>query len=221
MLHTLRRYGARTWGRAGKYAKEHPYISSGTSTSVSLFVTDVVAQKLTLDPTEPWDARRSFSMFMWGLVWYGGPQQFYWTQLYPRLIGRGSNLQAAATAFADCVVNSSVTYIPSFYILTGMLKGNTLEQSLELLRKEYLTACLGMTGFWLPMQTLNFRFVPVHCQTFIVQIGNFANKIWLSWLSNRSRVEEQRKLKADGSNFMPKEDLYHRPVQVIHEPHSI
>eukprot|EP00746_Dinoflagellata_sp_MGD_P150373 gnl/MRDRNA2_/MRDRNA2_82269_c0_seq2.p1 gnl/MRDRNA2_/MRDRNA2_82269_c0~~gnl/MRDRNA2_/MRDRNA2_82269_c0_seq2.p1 ORF type:complete len:224 (-),score=29.34 gnl/MRDRNA2_/MRDRNA2_82269_c0_seq2:502-1173(-) len=169
---------------------QQPYLVAGVSSAGFLVSGDILAQRFTA-PHDPWDSRRTLSMATWGLVWYGGPQQFLWIRLYPSLIGRGTSMQAAATSVADCVVNQLFAYVPCFYMLTGAVKGQTPRESLELLRKEYLSACLGQAGFWLPVQYLNFRYVPVHLQTFVVSTMNIINKTWLSWLSNRDRVKQR------------------------------
>jgi len=98
------------------------------------------------------------------------------------------NLHAGTQSIMDAVLNQLVFYVPAFYMFTGTVKGQSLEQSFHLLQKEYLTACTGQAAFWIPVQFLNFRFVPVHMQTFVVSVCNIANKTWLSWLSNRERV---------------------------------
>jgi hypothetical protein len=103
------------------------------------------------------------------------------------------NIQAALTSFSDSVLNQLFFYVPCFYLLTGVAKGQTISYSCDRLQSEYLSACLGQASFWLPVQFCNFRFVPVHLQTFVVSICNVANKTWLSWLSNRERQSYQQK----------------------------
>jgi len=100
------------------------------------------------------------------------------------------NIQAGLTSFSDSVLNQLFFYVPCFYMLTGVTKGQSVQHSCDRLQNEYWHACLGQASFWLPVQFCNFRFVPVHLQTFVVSICNVANKTWLSWLSNRERQKE-------------------------------
>jgi len=180
-------------------AQRRPFLVSGITSGASMWLTDIGMQRLTADEQDGWDWRRSLSMLTWGLVWYGGPQQFYWTRLYPALIGQGTTKQAALKVFADVIVNPLCTYVPCFYMLTGLVKGYSLNQSWENLKNEYVEACFGMAAFWLPVQFGNFRFVHVHFQTYVVSVANIVNKSWLSWLSNRSRVDERHTAAAAAS----------------------
>mmetsp|Transcript_46141 Transcript_46141/g.124416 ORF Transcript_46141/g.124416 Transcript_46141/m.124416 type:complete len:202 (+) Transcript_46141:2-607(+) len=168
-----------------------------------LGIADVGAQSITC-PGEPWDCRRTLSMASWGVVWYGGPQVWLWTRVYPQLIGRGTMAQAVASGFSDCCLNVPFLLLPCFYIWTGLIKGQTFQTSCEHLRAEWYESCTGMAAFWLPFQVLNMRFTPPHLQTFLVSLANIVNKTWLSWLSNRRRVrqrqEEQEQLLAMASS---------------------
>jgi hypothetical protein len=177
--------------RWDQLCRKKPYLVAGRSSCFFLVVGDIMAQSLTAPPEAEWDVRRSIAMASWGLLWYGGPQQYFWVRLYPRVIGRGTPKLALTTAFADSVVNQMVAYVPCFYMLTGIIKGQTLAESFEQLKREYWSACLGQASFWAPLQYMNFRYVPIHRQTFVVSIANVVNKTWLSWLSNRQRVAEQ------------------------------
>lgn len=169
-----------------------PYMVSGISSAIMMVTGDIMAQRFMAGRSEKWDHRRTMALGAWGLVWYGGPQQLLWIRLYPRLIGRGTNLQAIATSVADCIVNQCVAYVPCFYVFTGLVRGDSLGKSFALLQKEYFTTISGQTLFWLPVQSLNFRYVPVHMQTFVVSVANIVNKTWLSWLSNRERSNERK-----------------------------
>jgi hypothetical protein len=148
-----------------------------------MLVGDVAAQRLT-KPDDDWDSRRSLAMVAWGLMWYGGPQQYLWTRLYPRLIGRGTTMQASLTAFTDALAGQLIWYVPCFYMVTGLLKGQTVRESEQILANEYLNTVFGQAGFWLPVQYINFRYVPPHLQFAVVSSMNTINKTWLSWMTN-------------------------------------
>merc|ERR1712129_152115 len=182
-------------GKCLGFAERNPYVASGCSCCMTLFLTDVAAQQLTC-PGESWDSARGIAMATWGLVWYGGPQQMFWMRLYPWVAARfampGSAGSATIKTFLDCGVNNLVAYTPCFYLWTGFVKGYTLERSMELLKQEYSVACTGIFGFWTPVQFVNFYLMPPHLVTYVVQIANIVQKTWLSWLSNRTRVQERQ-----------------------------
>jgi len=202
---------ATSWRSLNDACRKHPFLVSGVSSAGMLGIADVGAQSITC-PGEPWDCRRTLSMASWGIVWYGGPQVWLWTSLYPRLIGRGTMGRAVASGFADCCVNVPFFLLPCFYTWTGFVKGQTFQASCEQLRAEWYESSTGMVAFWLPFQSLNMRYTPPHLQTFMVSLANIVNKTWLSWLSNRrsvrQRPEEQERLLARSSISSSAEPIY-------------
>lgn len=210
-----RAVGSRPVRRFAAAARTRPFLTSGLTSGASMWATDVGMQQLTAHEEDGWDWRRSLSMLTWGLVWYGGPQQFFWTRLYPRLIGQGTANQAAMKVVADVVVNPLFAYIPCFYLLTGLVKGYSVDQSLDFLKKEYVEACFGMSAFWAPVQFANFRFVPLHLQTYVVCVANVVNKSWLSWLSNRARVDERHTAAALVATTRPLQDIDLSPSPLV------
>ena len=129
-------------------------------------------------------------MGIWGVVWYGGPQQWLWLRLYPRLIGEGTVLRALAKTFADSTVNVCVALIPCYYLVTGTVRGKSLNDIQTQLKKEYFGACFGMIGFWIPACFLNFFFVPPVFLAYVVSGQLMFINTWLSWFSQSGKTKE-------------------------------
>ena len=93
--------------------------------------------------------------------------------------------------------HSPLLLVPSFYLITGHVKGQSLSATLAQLRDEWLTASFGTAVIWTPVCVLNFRFVPQHSRILVVSVVSFVHKTWMSWLSNRQRhgerLQQQRK----------------------------
>mmetsp|Transcript_12094 Transcript_12094/g.23293 ORF Transcript_12094/g.23293 Transcript_12094/m.23293 type:complete len:101 (-) Transcript_12094:187-489(-) len=88
----------------------------------------------------------------------------------------------------DCYLHTPFLLIPSFYALTGSIKGQTPKEWGRQLRDEWMTASFGSVLYWTPVQIVCFRFVPQHTRIAFVTGMSFFHKAWLSWLSNRKRV---------------------------------
>jgi hypothetical protein len=69
-------------------------LASGLTSGLLLTASDLGVQYGMKGEDDKIDWRRTFSMFSWGLLWYGGPQQYLWTVAYPRFIGQGTTMQA-------------------------------------------------------------------------------------------------------------------------------
>jgi hypothetical protein len=67
---------------------------------------------------------------------------------------------------------------------TGLVKGQTWSEARAKLEAEHISTALGFSAFWLPMMFLNFRFVPVAVQTYVVSSQNAVCMAGLSYFSN-------------------------------------
>ena len=95
-------------------------------------------------------------------------------------------------------LHGTLLLVPSFYAITGAVKGQTAEQTATQLRKEFFHASFGTCAFWTPACFLNFLFVPQHSQILVVSVLSFCHKAWLSWLSNRERHSARLEQRASG-----------------------
>jgi hypothetical protein len=157
-----------------------------------LFACDGFTQFLFSEEGDTYDFRRGLSMAIWGVVWYGGPQQWFWVSLYPRVFPGSTLTSAMGRTFLDCGVNVCCVLIPLFYVVTGTVKGYTLEKSVSILQSQYWDACFGLVAFWVPIVFATMLFFPPHLQSYPIQCAQVINKSWLSWFGNKCRVEERR-----------------------------
>jgi len=88
-------------------------------------------------------------------------------------------------AVLDVAVHTPLLGIPSFYLITGTVKGMTPEQIWEQLKAEWPKATTGSVAFWFPVCLLNFAYVPQQFRVLLTAFASFVHKSWLSWLSSR------------------------------------
>lgn len=88
----------------------------------------------------------------------------------------------------DVYLHTPFLLIPSFYLITCMIRGRTLSQTLKQLKEEWFEASFGSALFWTPLCLINFLYVPQHSRVVFVAIFSFLHKTWLSWLSNKNAV---------------------------------
>merc|ERR1719421_770945 len=112
--------------------------------------------------------------------------------MYDRVLGTGKTLRVAMSKMAvDVYIHSPFLLVPNFYLVTGLLKGQTLPEIGTQLRKEWKEASFGTILFWTPLCIMNFKWVPQHSRILTVACGSFVHKLWMSWLSNRRRHQER------------------------------
>lgn len=182
---------------AAKYASfssRRPYLTAGLSAMGVLGLSDFTAQYISqLGEPGPFklDRRRWCALVIWGTLFYGGPCRYIYT-VYDRIWATGAKA-ALNKSLADAFGNTFFLVIPSFYIGTGMMKGQTFNQACQQLQDEWIEAQFGSLLFWLPIGFANFYLIPLHSRILAVTVESFIHKTWLSWLSNRDRQAQQPK----------------------------
>lgn len=152
---------------------------------------DLTCQALLQRDPKGVDWQRTKGLCVFAGWHYGGPAKYLYLS-YDRFVGVAPDLRTAAIKMAlDVYVHSPFLLVPSFYIITGLAKDQTLRQSLDQLRAEWFDASFGTAVFWTPLCLFNFRFVPQHSRILVVSVFSFVHKTWLSWLSNRKRHQER------------------------------
>mmetsp|Transcript_32355 Transcript_32355/g.78552 ORF Transcript_32355/g.78552 Transcript_32355/m.78552 type:complete len:193 (+) Transcript_32355:213-791(+) len=159
------------------------------------------------------DWARTAGLAVFGAWHYGGPAKFIYLW-YDRVFGKALTLRTAAYKTAiDVYVHSPFLLLPSFYLITGAVKGQSLSKSVEQLRREWYQAAFGTALFWTPVCWGNFLYVPQHSRILVVSVFSFIHKTWMSWLSNRDRHEERQTAlsSADQSQLSPQQVI---PLQL-------
>ena len=138
------------------------------------------------------DWRRTIGLTVFAGWHYGGPGKFLYLG-YDRVFQRaGSDFRRAAlSVVADVGAHTPFLLLPSFYVITGAFKEQSLQQSLEQLQREWLVASFGSAAFWTPVCFLNFRVVTQHSRIFVLSCASFVDKTLLSYWSNRGRHRER------------------------------
>jgi hypothetical protein len=95
-------------------------------------------------------------------------------------------------AAVDVFGNGVFLMVPSFYMTTGILKGETVEGAASQLSTEWVEASTGTCAFWLPTCAVNFALIPPHSRILSITICSSLHKTWLSLLSNASRIKERQ-----------------------------
>ena len=147
---------------------------------VILTAADISAQ-LCFNRQEPWEQSRTVGMGLFGALYYGGPCMLLYT-VYDKVLGPKA---VVAKALCDVFIHTPFCVIPSFYALTGAVKGQSAAEISTRLKADWMTASFGSVCFWLPTQIITFKYVPRHSRIAWVSSVMFVEKAWLSWIANR------------------------------------
>ena len=165
----------------------YPHTVAGLSASGVIGTADIACQTLfQRKEGGGLDWRRTLGLTIFGGWHYGGPAKLFYLS-YDKIFGVAPHLRVAAMKMVvDVYGHTPFILIPSFYIITGAFKGQTLEQSVAQLRVEWWEASFGSALFWTPICLANFRFTPQHSRILTVSCASFLHKTWFSYLSNRA-----------------------------------
>ncbi|CAE7331058.1 mpv17 [Symbiodinium natans] len=174
--------------RYAELATRWPHLVSGMTSSAILTSADMFCQGIIQQPgPEGLDYRRTAGLASFGLLWYGGPCKWLYLCMDRWLGAKATFQNVAAKTFVDVFLHTPFGVVPGFYFVTGAFKGDSLAQTREQLKSEWMQASMGSSMFWTPAQIGNFWLVPQHYKIAYISVLSFFHKTWLSFLSNKER----------------------------------
>ena len=85
--------------------------------------------------------------------------------------------------FADCALFDPL-YLSLFFSTTGLMEGKSLAEIRDKLKNDLGKTYLIDVAVWFPIQTVNFRWVPVPYQPIVVQSCNIGWNAYLSFVQH-------------------------------------
>mmetsp|Transcript_19650 Transcript_19650/g.25448 ORF Transcript_19650/g.25448 Transcript_19650/m.25448 type:complete len:230 (+) Transcript_19650:60-749(+) len=183
-----------------------PHAIAGATSTIVLTSADLVCQTF-VQPNENLDLRRTLSLSCFGAIWYGGPCKFLYLRLDKMFGSKPTFMNAATKTFIDVYIHTPFALVPCFYFITNTVKGISLLETREQLQKEWATASFGSILFWTPMQAANFYFIPQTFKVPFISCFSFCHKLWLSYLANRERYNQQTLIQGTGSGTLLQANL--------------
>lgn len=147
----------------------HPLTTNMASALGLGIMGDVLCQKV-VERKEVFDFNRCCVFSSFCCLYQGNICYNVYSKVYPWLFPGITNLSAYAlrATLADNLVHVPFSYIPCFFVWMNMLQGGTWKSTLEAMENEYATTVMYCVALWLPIQFINFRYVPKDMQTLFV-----------------------------------------------------
>lgn len=119
---------------------------------------------------------------------YEGPVCYKIYKAYDRVLPERWLLEKTTKGLAksavDNFVHVPIAYVPIFYFWVGLLQGQSVNEVIETLRREWWETTIACLVLWCPLQAINFTLVPARFNVLFVNVGCF---FWNIYLSSRSR----------------------------------
>lgn len=174
---------------------------SAASSSQTSIVDDPAASKHEAASTKDffasfvsdYDVMRTVRMAAYGMF-VGGPALCWWYlrlhKLVPQVEGRG---RAMAKFIATKVALDQFVFCPPemafFFVSTSFMEGGSWADAWARLRQDFLHTFIMDIYVWVPLQIINFLWVPHIFQGVFVHVGNLGWNAYLSHVKH-SRLEE-------------------------------
>ncbi|KAF5841127.1 hypothetical protein DUNSADRAFT_14302 [Dunaliella salina] len=147
-------------------ARKKPLTTGIATTVIKTSAADLIAQKV-VERREEIDWRRQGLFAFFGFAYLGGFQYYLYNSFFASICKPITNVVghlgvAPVKVFIDQCIHHPLCYFPCFYSLKGLVEGRSIEKSLEMYRHDLWDNCLALWSLWVPLQFINFAFVPRH-----------------------------------------------------------
>jgi protein Mpv17 len=176
-------------------AKAHPLatgvITSGLKTSAAdFFAQKVIEGKKEMD----WTRHAVFCTF--GFAYLGGFQYYLYnvkfTQWCAPITARfGHKAVAPIKVFIDQGIHHPFLYFPVFFSMKAIVSGQPLSTAVEKYKTEIWDSVKALWGVWVPLQLINFAFVPRHMRIPAVAGISFGWTVILSVMQGKFDAAKQ------------------------------
>jgi len=177
--------------RLRQLAADHPVKTNMATGLVLGTAGDMVAQ-LAIERRDSYDFRRTlaFGLFTSGFA------GFVYTPFYrllDRRFGTASSLRVVAKKVAaENLFFTPFIYFPSFYMITGAIRGDSARDSWSKMKEQYIDANMHAWQMWVVADAVNFALVPLQFRVIFACSAEFVWVSILSIISNRGDASDDK-----------------------------
>jgi len=176
-------------------AKSHPLatgiITSGLKTSAA----DLFAQKV-IEGKEKGDWTRHAVFCTFGFAYLGAFQYWLYNVQFTKWCGPlaakvGHRATAPVKVFIDQAIHHPFLYFPTFFGIKAVVSGKPLSTAVTKYQTEIWDSVKALWSVWVPLQLINFAFVPRHLRVPYVAAVSFGWTIILSVMQGKFDAAKQ------------------------------
>jgi protein Mpv17 len=182
-----------------KLLTTHPLRTNVATGGLLAGVSDIICQTLveaTDDDEQSFSIRRTLSIAAFGAGYNGGICTVIYplyTRLLPSWFAQTTMRTGLGSTIIDNCIHSPVFYVPTFFITTGMLQGDSLETSVATLTHGYWETMRMTWLMWVPLQSINFSIVPPRMRVLVLSSGCFFYTCGIDYLLEKHRKNGERR----------------------------
>lgn len=168
------------------FMQKRPLFVSLVSNTAKAVMADVVTQKV-IENRQEMDLKRVGVFGLFGLTYLGGWQYCVFNKAFVTCEHIMTNsckwpktAQAIVLTSLDMGIHTPFMYYPAFYSIKGHMQGITFCDSMEVYKKNFKTDMIDICKLWVPVQIINFTFLPIYMRMPCITCVSF---IWTMLLS--------------------------------------
>ena len=147
-------------------AKAHPLATGIWTSGLKTSAADLFAQKV-IEKRENIDWNRHAVFCTFGFVYLGGFQYWLYNVKFTQWCGPitakfGHKASAPIKTFIDQAIHHPFLYFPTFYAIKAKVSGQPISYAVQKYKSEIWTSVKTLWSVWVPLQLINFAFVPRH-----------------------------------------------------------
>ena len=98
-----------------------------------------------------------------------------------------SSLAGMERALASQLIIVPFMYYPVFFTFTGVMQGLTFDQGLERAKENFIPLMKRNLLFWIPVQYVQFAYIPTDLQIPFLSVAGLAWTLWLSVMAGSAK----------------------------------
>jgi hypothetical protein len=168
------------------FLQKRPLFVSLVSNTAKAIMADIVTQKV-IENKKELDIKRVGVFGLFGLTYLGGWQYCVFNKAFVKCEHIMTNTyklpkaaQAVVLTSLDMGVHTPLMYYPAFYAIKGHMQGITLSDSMKVYKNNFNTDMIDICKLWVPVQIVNFTFLPIYMRMPCITGVSF---IWTMLLS--------------------------------------
>jgi len=181
------------WSTYNRSLNSRPLLTNCVTGAALAFFGDVVCQKV-VERQDQFSWRRALSVSTFGFFYNGGVCFLVYPlyrRMLPKYFLRTSKLEGVGSTCIDNFIHTPFFYIPSFFVATGILQGQSFDDCMNTCRLGWTSSVLATWVMWLPLQYLNFSVVPPHLRVLVLNCGCFIYNIEIDFITEYFRQKAQ------------------------------
>ena len=175
------------WKLYNKFLIKNPITSNLITGCILGFSGDLICQVI-VEKKNEYDTKRLFSFTTFSTLYHGLVNPLIYNS-YPNILPTKLKISPIKFGITCSIIDNFIhvpfLYTPSFFLSTSLLQGNGWNSAFVSMKNGLVPSITACWTMWIPLQFINFTFVPSHMRPTFVNVGCLVWSIVIDHISNK------------------------------------